>query len=493
MIRHFFIDKSNSIIEGSLQNVGLNPVLHVGYGPKIMRGILEFDLCPIKELIDDKTFADTDKLSISLKMTNCFSIDGIPYEKELFTATDNKIMRAASFDLMLFKMPCSWDAGRGFDFVSDFWIRNNRSYSQEGSSWYFAKSGLLWPYEAELADLNNPDLDWADLKRNVFGAKGGIYPFEVLVEEYKKYLDGEKSIIVGTQHFDFGNENLSIDVTAFVKEAIETGVNNGLCLAFTPDYETMKTDIEQYVGFVTDKTNTFFHPYLEVIYDNYINDDRESFTIGRENNLCLYVAENGEPVNLDELPLCNVNGIETEAEQVTKGVYKVTVPANTPLKNNAIYYDNWFQLSLDGQELEDVEMEFATNPISRKLKIGNDSNIRADYIPSLYGINDDEKIGRGEVREVTVELLKKYETNVKELFDSAMYRLYVLDGNREIDVIPYHPVEKAYLNNFFMVYTEDLIPGEYFVDIRLKIGRETKYFKRALKFTVVSNVTERYN
>ena len=145
MIRHFFIDKSNSIIEGSLQNVGLNPVLHVGYGPKIMRGILEFDLCPIKELIDDKTFADTNKLSFNLKMTNCFSIDGIPYEKELFTATDNKIMRAASFDLMLFKMPCSWDAGRGFDFVSDFWIRNNRSYSQEGSSWYFAKTGLLCP------------------------------------------------------------------------------------------------------------------------------------------------------------------------------------------------------------------------------------------------------------------------------------------------------------------------------------------------------------
>ena len=64
--------------------------------------------------------------------------------------------------------------------------------------------------------------------------------------------------------------------------------------------------------------------------------------------------------------------------------------------------------------------------------------------------------------------------------------------NREYDVIKYQPVEKAFLNNFFMLYTEDLIPNQYFVDIRVQCGREIKYYREALRFKVVSNVTERY-
>ena len=32
MIRHFFLDKTNTIIEGSTQNVGLNPILSCSKG-----------------------------------------------------------------------------------------------------------------------------------------------------------------------------------------------------------------------------------------------------------------------------------------------------------------------------------------------------------------------------------------------------------------------------------------------------------------------------
>ena len=121
MIRHFFLDKTNSIINCSEQNLGLNPILHVGYGNGIMRGILHFDVEKIKYLIEDKTFADIDKLKVVLKMTNCFSVDGFPYEKDLIRGLDSYAKRAASFDLMLYKLPCHFDGGRGFDFVSDFW------------------------------------------------------------------------------------------------------------------------------------------------------------------------------------------------------------------------------------------------------------------------------------------------------------------------------------------------------------------------------------
>ena len=36
----------------------------------------------------------------------------------------------------------------------------------------------------------------------------------------RKFLNGEESIIVGTQHFDYGNENLEIDITKYVNDTI---------------------------------------------------------------------------------------------------------------------------------------------------------------------------------------------------------------------------------------------------------------------------------
>ena len=66
------------------------------------------------------------------------------------------------------------------------------------------------------------------------------------------------------------------------------------------------------------------------------------------------------------------------------------------------------------------------------------------------------------------------------------------DANRELDVIDYNPVEMAFLNNFFVINTEDLIPNDYYVDMRVTYGNETRYYKKVLRFRVVSNVTERY-
>ena len=199
MIRHFFLDKTNSIIKKSEQNIGLNPILNVSYGADIMRGLIHFDLCEIKSLISDKTFANRDKLTFTLKMTNCSSVDGYPYNKQLIRGINNTAYRATSFDLMLFKLPRHFDAGKGFDFVSDMWVHDNSSFSKEASNWYCSTTGLMW--NGELKPKSFKDVE------------GGIYPQTQLIEEYEKYLNGDESIVVGSQHFDFGNENLSIDIT----------------------------------------------------------------------------------------------------------------------------------------------------------------------------------------------------------------------------------------------------------------------------------------
>ena len=58
------------------------------------------------------------------------------------------------------------------------------------------------------------------MKKTKVNLDGGVYTDEQLKEEYEKYENGEESIIIGVQHFDFGCENLSIDITDYVKSLL---------------------------------------------------------------------------------------------------------------------------------------------------------------------------------------------------------------------------------------------------------------------------------
>jgi len=549
MIRHFFLDKTNTIIENSLQNLGLNPILSVGYGQFLMRGLLHFDINEIKDLINNKTFANTDKLSFTLKMTNCFSVDTVPYEKPIHIAPDFKFDRATSFDLMLFKLPMDFDMGRGFDYKNDFYIQDKLAYAEDGSNWYFAKKFVPWKYERDKFDLDNMPLninrkkyydrkrsdeiseeifkiasaysdtgDWEKAQNDLIeltesyslneeALHGGIYSNEFLMEEYEKYLNGEDSIIIGTQHFDFGNENLSIDITKYVMDELKDEIddtledyekkcidNFGLGLAFVPETEKIGSQLnEYYVGFFTDNTNTFFHPYVEANYNEYIMDDRESFTLGKENKLYLYVFDDGIPTNLDKNPICTINDEDVEVKQSTKGVYYASVSTSgNEMEKGAIYYDKWSEIVLNGVSNEDVELEFSTKPLSNKLKISENSYSKNLLVPSLYGINDNERLKRGQEREITVDFREKYSTDKRMLVSNAEYRIYVYDGARQLEVVPYTKIEKCFLNNFFKIYTQDFIPNKYHIDIKVNDGREIRFFENVLSFEIISDVTERY-
>lgn len=501
MVRHFFLDKVNTIVEKSYANLGLNPVMELNYGGSfISRGLIHFDCDEIKSLVEDKTFADTSKLKFTLKMTNCFSVDGYPNAKLLLSGKEVK-QRAASFDIIAFKLPFFFDEGRGFDFVADFWINNNRSFDNHASNWYFSQDGKVWQVDEDKIDLNNPNLNlindhiWVleDGIRKKIYLDGGVYSKEYLEEQYKKYRDGEESIIINKQHFDFGNENLSMDITSYVMSIINGDCNYGIGLMFVPQLEKTETKIPQYVGFFTNNTNTFFHPYVECVYSETISDDRENFCIGKQNRLYLYSTINGFPENLDELPTCSINDVPFEVKQAQKGVYFTQISTeDIEMEGGTIGYDLWSNLAYNGQKLDDVEMEFEIHPLGKYIHTGKHFDVRKSFVPSLYGINDAEKIRRGDIREVTVDFRKEFESEKMELIDSAEYRLYVMDGTREVDVIDYTPIEKGFLHNFFMVYTKDLVPNNYYIDIRVRTGREEKYYRNALRFTIISDVTERY-
>lgn len=482
MIRHFYLDKTNTIIENSRQNFGINPILMVGYGDGIMRGLIHFDMNEIKSLIEDKTFTNIDKLRFTLKMTNCFSVAGVPYEERLINGMNKYGRRAASCELMLFELPCEFDAGRGFDFIDDIWVHDTRSFSTEGSTWFQSKTSIPWSdkYEKDYDPVKNP-------------INQGIFSLEKLEEEYKNYKEGKDSIVVGTQKFDFGDEQLSIDITKYVLKSLDSGYNYGLCLSFTPFYEKRITEKMQCLNFFTDHTNTFFHPYIEASYNECIADNRDSFYIGQENRLYLYTFDNGSPINLDKLPKCSVEEKDMEVKQASKGVYYAVIPKDiVDMEEDTIYYDIWSEIALNGTVLDDIEMEFVALKKGGNLTIGNSSKAKKTIVPYVSGINDGEEVTRNEVREVSVEFREQYSSESLTTVNDAEFRLFVKDGNREIDVISFQPIEHGFLNNFFLLYTADLIPNNYFVDIKLKQGREVQYYKEVLRFKVVDNVTERY-
>ena len=465
MVKHTFLDKCCTIFKGSKLNTGLNPVAELNYGDNISRILIHFDIEELQKLYNDKTFYDLKYLKHVLKMTNCGSVNNDIHNEKLFSDTCQRKERASSFDVILFKVPKEWDNGKGVDFLGDFWTTNNHIYSDAGCTWYQRINGGLWDEE-------------------------GIYSSEKLSHEYDKFSAGDESVIIARQHFDIGNENFEFDITDYVNDLIlNKDKNYGLCLCFSPLLEMSFTEKDQYVGFFGPYTNTFFHPYLESMYSHPIKDDRDNIRTGKTNRIYLYCKDGDEYLNLDNIPTCEIEGFNNNliVKQHTKGVYYAEFSLKKgEVENDTILYDKWSNLVLNGEKLEGQEFDFVVSEENNLFS--NKTASKSEYIPSLTGIIPDEMLQVGEIRVVDVIWRKKYTTNIIKNLENSYFRLYVKDGLKEINVIDYHPINKLYLNSQFVIDTNDFIPNDYFIDIKLG----NTYYKDVLRFTVLSNIDKKY-
>lgn len=466
MVKHTFLDKCCTIIKDSDLNTGLNPVAELNYGKGVTRALIHFNIDELKALYEDKTFADLQYLKHTLKLTNCGSVNNDIHDMNIYSTLCDKKERATSFDILLFKLPNEWDGGKGVDFITDFWITENYKLSNSGCNWFQRVNGGNWENE-------------------------GIYTSDFLSKEYDKFSAGEDSVIVARQHFDVGNENFEFDITEYVNKLIKGEEKNfGLGLSFSPMTETLKMKHQQYVGFFTCHTNTFFHPYLESSYEDVICDERDMFNIGKTNRLYLYCYDGNEYFNLDEIPTCVIEGYEDKdivVKQQGKGIYYAEFSFKKgEIEPNTVLYDKWLNLSVNGEKMDDEEFEFVVLPPIKKFNIDNSN--RDEYTINTDGIHEDEVLNIGEMRKVYVTFRKKYTTNQYTLSDNCFYRIYVKEGNKEIDVFDWHPIEKRFLTNVFYVNTNDLIPNKYFIDVKDR----NQTYKEICSFKVVSNITQRY-
>lgn len=463
MVLRTYFDKNNTIIKNTTTNTGLNPIAELFYGgePKrYSRFLFHFDDTKLKNLYTSGTYSDLSKLTHTLRMTNTGSFD---------TSLLNKGMggkdRTTSFDLIVFKINQPWDNGTGYDYEEPILVFGDPAFYCGYSNWDSAQNGVLWS-----------------------GGSG-------------VYSGSATGITVGFQHFDKGNENIEIDITNYVNGILSGDTNYGLGIAYTKYFEDMSTINPQYVGFYTNNTQTFYEPFVETIYNNHITDDRNDFYLDKPNKLYLYVNLGGNPTNLDVLPSVEIfdnNGDsfaiypQSAVTQVTKGVYSIDITVPTNATNDCtMYNDVWSGISINGVVRPDVSLDFVMKNSMGYYNIMDSDSQPKNVAVSVSGIRSNENITRGDIRKVIVSARIPYTVEQTQKIDDLKYRLYVKEGNGELTVIDFQPVERSINSYYFLLDTNSLLPNTYYLDVLVTTNQEVKKITNVLNFDITSQVNYR--
>ena len=484
-IHNSYFKKNNTLISNSYTNTGRNPVTELFYGNFVYsafpngysRFIFDLDLTLLQSKISDGTVSTScsNSLTHTLRMTNTSA-----FEEELKnTQTSNGRMRATSFDLILFRIPYAnaealtpqeWDEGVGYDFADLIYEYSeyDKNFSDRPSNWFKTTTVTPWTQEGIYNNKNTGTVNYNDL------------------------------IIVDTQHFEFGDENIAFDMTGEINNILNGSLVNttGWGIAFKPQVENLTGLTQPYeVQFFTRHTQTFYEPYLETNYNDIIQDDRNSFTLGKVNKLYLYLFENGNPIKLDSPPVVELqdgNGDPIPSASAvtsclrTRGVYEVTIPALIGYKTPCTFSDTWKNMTLNGFAISNITNEFAVYPLKKVLSIGTDSLDPKIYGFDYYGIKQDEKIFNTDIRKVGVVIKQAYITAKLLPNVDAYYRIYVREGQIEVQVQDWTKVNRTPNEYYFIFDTRDKIPNEYYVDIQVKSSGEINTYKRQIKFQIVS-------
>ena len=475
-INNSYFSKNDTIISNSYTNTGRNPVTELFYGSVIntqypygfSRFIFDLDLDLLIEKYQDGTISDQcGNITHTLRMVNTST-----FNDYLNTSTSQGRQRATSFDLVLFRIPSPqlWDEGVGYDFADLIYeIANDKNYSVRPTNWF------------QRTTLDN----WT--QQGIYDNKGtGVVNYSDLT-------------ILDVQHFEFGNENISFDMSNEINSILDGTLTNvsGWGIAFKPQLENLTGLTENYeVQFFTRHTQTFYEPYLETSYDDIIEDDRNLFTLGKTNKLYLYVYDDGNPANLDSNPTVTISdstgtpifGLTSLSTcKKTKGVYEVTIPPLIGYKTPCTFFDKWGGLYLNGFPLSDIQNEFTIYPTKNSIQIGSTSSADPKlYGFDFYGLKQDEKIYNTDIRKVGVIIKQAFSTQKLLQKVDAYYRIYVREGQTEVEVQDWTKINRTPNEYYFIFDTRDKIPNEYYVDMKVISSGEINTYKKQIKFQIVN-------
>jgi len=448
-----YFEKNNTIIKNSQVNTAKNPNTEIFYGSGFSKFIFKVDLTDLKAKIDNGDYVVNGNTKHYLKMTNTIFGD----EAFLGQKRGSGRERATSFDLIIFKITEYWDEGVGFDYEQAYdFTSGNETFDERPSNWFNRTTLDAWSSE-------------------------GVY--------------STSPTIIGTIRMDNGDENLNVDITDYVNSIVVNGdTNHGLGIAFSVLYQDLSPSIDQSVSFFTKYTQTFFEPFVESVFDDRIDDNRENFIAEVNQNLYLYVTKGSNYYDLDSLPTVDIldynnaviSGLgNLTATKIRKGVYKVTFGLSGLLcDGKRFYFDKWKGLSIDGVSISNVTQKFVPKPYTSLYTIGTNPVELQRYVIQFFGLQLNEKIKSGENRKVVVTF-RSLDYPKSVLFDEVYYRIFVKEGKTQVNVFEWTQLDKTNENSFFLD-TSILIPREYWIEIKGKTHNEEIFYKDLIKFEIVS-------
>jgi len=487
---HFsYFSRNNTLLSGSYTNTGRAPYTQLYFGASLdtlresaySRFIFDLDLTDLIQKISDGVIS-----------TGCTGFSGITHTlKMVNTSSFNRAqLRATSFDLKLIRIPLtsgntgtsqSWDEGVGYDYydvkktvntqfaqLSPTNFTDDLSLSNRPSNFYERTTLYDWSEPGIYSNINT-----------------GVTPFSSMT-------------IIDTQHFEEGNEDIEFDMTNEINSILSGGTtgNTGWIISFPPELELISGLTENYsVGFFDRNTQTFYEPYLETAYDDLIEDDRNTFYKNRENKLYLYSYIDGDLVNLDFPPSAILVDSSDSILQgpvtsclKTKGVYEVTFTAITSstVVTNCTLYDIWSGLTYNGVALNNITNQLVLLPYNKSIQLGPDSQDPILYGFDYYGVKQDEKILNTDIRKVGVIVKKAYSTNEIIQKINVYYRIYVKEGQTEVQVQDWTKVNRSYNQYYFIFDTRDKIPNEYYIDLKVYSDGTANTYKKQIKFQIVN-------
>ena len=497
-IHRSYFSKNNTIVSNNSVNTGKNPVTDIFYGSDrtsisksgYSRFIFDLDLTTLMDKINNNVIPTncSDNVTHNLTMTNTIRFD----EDLLNSYNSDERKRASSFDLILFRIPKrdidegdsqNWDEGVGYDYTSGALnsFNGNIVYSQPFTDNTYSERPSNW--------FSNTNLDYWSQEGIYDNSNNGVINYDDLVNY---------GLIVDIQHFENGNEDINFNMTNEINDMLNGVITDitGWGIAYRPEFELVTGITSNYsVSFFTRHTQTFYEPFLQTTYNDLIEDDRNLFVEKVRNKLYLFVYIDGDYVNLDNNPTVTIydpNGdpIPTLTNLPTcaksKGVYEVEIPPVSGYKTPCQFNDVWSNIRLNGTTLSDIENEFTLRPYNNRLVIGTQSKEPEIFGFDFYGIKQDEKILNTDMRKVGVVIKKAYTT--KHLLEnvSAFYRVYVREGNTEVQVQDWTKINRSSNEYYFMFDTVDKIPNEYYIDIKVNTSGERDTYKRTIQFQIVN-------
>ncbi len=288
---------SNAVVNGtpcSASNSGLSEILELyhltqsnsTYGKS--RILIQFDLTEHSQSIA-AGMVPTSSVEYRLRLKNAKHYETLP----------------SSFDIEVYPLSRSWDEGNGLAMIDE-------ELKDKGfSNWGKATSLVSW---------------------SITGS------------------DYVSSSAAATQHFDFGDEDLNVDISHFIYMWLTGGIaNHGMVVKFTNPYETGSTEDLYVKKFFSRHAHVAERiPRVEALWNDAVQDDRSNMHYGVSGTLYYYRVINGQFQNLGNSVFVNIiNSSSTVVQTLTAsiretGVYEVSGVLVSATSSTVYFRDVWF-------------------------------------------------------------------------------------------------------------------------------------------------------